>query len=57
MENVFFYCHNLIMDVVKLFDKLFEDEELRGIPLEYVFRVAYEVIILIASGECFYMVD
>ena len=57
MENVFFYCHNLIMDVVKLFDKLFEDEELRGIPLEYVFRVAYEVIILIASGECFLMVD
>ena len=45
------------MDVVKLFDKLFEDEELRGIPLEYVFRVAYEVIILIASGECFLMVD
>ena len=57
MVGVFFYCHNLVMDTVKLFDKLFDDEELRDIPLEYIFRVAYEVIILIASGECFFAVD
>ena len=57
MESVFFLCQNLIMDIVKLCDKLFEDEELKGIPLEYIFRVAYEVLVLIAEGDCFYSID
>ena len=50
-------CKNLIMDVLKLCDRLFEDEDLRDIPLEYIFRVAYTVLILIAEGDCFYKVD
>ena len=28
MESVFFLCHNLSMDVIKLCDRLFEDEDL-----------------------------
>ena len=57
MESAFFYCHNLIMDVLKLCDKLFEDEELKDIPIDHIFRVAYAVLVLIAEGECFYRID
>ena len=45
------------MDILKLTDRLFEDEDLQDIPLEYIFRVAYAVLVLIAEGECFYRVD
>ena len=57
MVGVFFYCHNQSMDVMKLCDKLFEDEELKDIPLEFIFRVAYAVVTIIAEGECFYKDD
>ena len=57
MENAFFYCHNSSMDTVKLFDMLFEDEELKAIPKEHIFLVAYELLILISSGECFCSID
>ena len=57
MVGVFFYCHNLGMDVLKLCDRLFEDKELQDIPLEHIFRVAYTVLLIIAEGECFYRVD
>ena len=50
-------CQTLIMDVLKLFDKLFEDEALHDIPFEIVFRVAFEVVAIIAEGECFYKDD
>lgn len=45
------------MDIVKLCDRLFEDEDLQDIPLEYVFRVAYAVLVIIAEGDVFYKVD
>ena len=45
------------MDIVKLCDKLFDDEELRDLPVEHIFRVAYAVLLLIAEGDCFYKVD
>jgi len=45
------------MDIVKLCDKLFEDEDLHDIPLEYIFRVAYAVLVLIADGDCFFKID
>ena len=57
MENAFFCCHNLSMDILKLCDRLFDDKELQDIPLEYIFRVAYEVLVIIAEGKCFYRVD
>ena len=47
------------MDVVKLFDLLLDNEEIRDIPQEIIFRVAYELISIMATGECFYhpMID
>ena len=57
MENAFFLCVNLSMDVLELCERLFENKDLHDIPLEYVFRVAYAVLVIIAEGECFYKVD
>jgi len=54
MVDAFFYCNNLIMDVVKLFDLLLDSEELKDIPQEIIFRVAYELISIMSTGECFY---
>lgn len=45
------------MDVLKLCDKLFDDEDLQDIPMEFIFRVAYSVLVILAEGECFYRVD
>lgn len=45
------------MDIVKLCDKLFEDEDLQDIPMEFIFRVAYAVLVIMADGEVFYRVD
>jgi len=45
------------MDILKLCDKIFEDEDLADIPIDYIFRVAYAVLVLIAEGDCFYRVD
>ena len=57
MVGVFFLCQTLIMDVLKLSDKLFEDEALHDIPFEIVFKVAFEVVAIITEGECFYKDD
>ena len=45
------------MDVLKLYDKLFADEDIQDIPIDYVFRVAYAVLVLIADGDVFYKID
>ena len=42
------------MDMNKFCDKLIEDENLKDIPLTFVFRVVLSVFSLIESGECFY---
>ena len=57
MVGVFFYCHNKSMDTVKLFDLLFEDEDLKDIPLDVIFRVAYAMLTIIAEGGVFYKID
>lgn len=57
MVDAFFYCNNIVMDIAKLCDKLFEDEDLQDIPIDMIFRVAYAVLVIIAEGECFYRVD
>ena len=54
MVGVFFLCQNSSMDVVKLFDMLLDSEELRDVPQEIIFRVAYELITIMSTGECFY---
>lgn len=57
MVDAFFYCHNLDMNILELCDRLFENEDLKDIPIDYIFRVAYAVLVLIAEGECFYKID
>ena len=42
------------MDVEKLCDRLFEDENLNDIPLTYIFRIVFSLFALIESGEFFY---
>ena len=45
------------MDIIEICDRLFEDEDLNDIPLEYIFRVVYSVLVIIAENECFYKID
>lgn len=45
------------MDMRKLCDMLLEDPEISKIPFKYVFAVAFCVIKIINSGECFYQND
>ena len=42
------------MDIKVLFKKVIENEEVKGIPLEYVIIILGVVIDAIGSGECFY---
>lgn len=42
------------MDMKKLCDMLTSREDLKDIPIIYVFQVAYAVFEVINSGECFY---
>lgn len=57
MVGVFFLCQNLSMDILKLCDKLFEDQDLCDIPIDYIFRVVKAVITVMAEGDCFYKDD
>ena len=57
MEGAFFYCQNKSMDVLSLFEKVIEDEEVKDIPLMYIFRVVCCVVDAISTGECFYDTD
>lgn len=41
------------MDMKKLCDMLTNKEEIRDIPIIYVFRVASAIFEIINSGECF----
>jgi len=45
------------MDIKKLIKKVTENEEVRGIPLIYIFTVVKCVLDAISSGECFYEVE
>jgi hypothetical protein len=45
------------MDMEKLFDKLTENEEIKDIPVDYIFRITICVFEIINSGECFYKED
>lgn len=42
------------MDVLKLCIKVLECEEVKNIPLVYIYTVITCVIEVIGSGECFY---
>lgn len=42
------------MDIMKLCHKVLESEDVKGIPLIFVYMVMNSVIEAINSGECFY---
>lgn len=42
------------MDVMKLCEKVLESEDVKNIPLVYIYTVITCVIEAISSGECFY---
>lgn len=42
------------MDIEKLCKKVFDNEEVRDIPILFVFTVITCVLEAIESGECFY---
>ena len=42
------------MDMKKLCEFITQREDLRDIPITYIFRVAYAIFDVINSGECFY---
>ncbi len=41
------------MDVLKLCEKVLESEDVKDIPLVYVYIIVTTVIEAISSGECF----
>lgn len=45
------------MDTLKLYDMLCENDELKDIPIDFIFRVAYALLSIIASGECFFTIE
>lgn len=42
------------MDILKLCQKVLENEEVKKIPLVYIYTVVMSVIEAIGTGECFY---
>lgn len=45
------------MDILKLCEKVLSNEEIKGIPLLYVYLVFNAVIDAINTGDCFYIND
>ena len=45
------------MDIIKLFKKVLESEEMQSIPLLYICMVFNCVVEAINEGECFYPVE
>lgn len=41
------------MDTEKMIDELLENKDIQDIPIDYVFRVAYVILNIIASGDCY----
>jgi len=54
MESAFFCCHNLGMDLKKLYEKVIQNTELHDIPLVHILAVLNAVIDAIGDGDCFY---
>ena len=54
MVGSFFYAHNQGMDIVKLYEKVIQDEDLHDIPLLHILAVLISVVEAIGDGDCFY---
>ena len=57
MVGASFLFHNKGMDILKLFEKVMEDDDVKGIPLMYVFTIVCSVVEAISTGDCFYNDD
>lgn len=42
------------MDMKVFTEKLLHSEELKNVPVEYIFQVAFFILKIINEGECFY---
>jgi hypothetical protein len=42
------------MDIIKLYEKIIQDEDLHGIPLLHIMAVLIAVVDAIGDGDCFY---
>lgn len=42
------------MDLNKLCEKVMNSDEVKDIPIIYVYKIIFTVIEAISSGECFY---
>lgn len=45
------------MDILKLFEMVMDCDEVKDIPVIYVYTIVTCVIEIIGSGECFYPVE
>ena len=54
MVSAFFCCHNIGMDMNKLYKILMNMDNIKDIPIMTVCRVVICVFEIINSGECFY---
>lgn len=54
MVGVFFCCHNVLMDIDKLCKRVMSFEEIKDVPIIFVYKVIVCVFKAIESGECFY---
>ena len=42
------------MDIIKLYEKVIQNEDVHGIPLVYILTVLNAVLEAIGTGDCFY---
>lgn len=54
MVGAFFCCHNLGMDIDKLFKTVVASDEMKSVPIIFIIVVFNCVMDAISSGECFY---
>lgn len=45
------------MDVLKLYEKVLMNDDVKGIPIDYIYIIVMAVIEAISSGECFYKTE
>ena len=54
MVGSYFFAHNQIMDIKKLYEIVIKNEDVHGIPMIHILTVLNAVLDAIGTGECFY---
>jgi len=57
MVGAFFCCHNLSMDIDKLFKKVIASDEVKSVPIIFIIMVFNCVLESISDGDCFYVTE